>query len=75
MESSAATLSSILDLAAGRRSNIGTAPTIASLLDIENALSVLPETVPSSGLGTEEALKFVRENIVPGLATGQAGPR
>lgn len=75
MEFSSETLSSILNLATSRRSDLNTAPTIAHLADIQNALATLPKTVPLSGLGTEQALKFVRENIVPGLATGQSGPR
>ncbi|CAE6446321.1 unnamed protein product [Rhizoctonia solani] len=75
MEFSPETLSSILDLAVSRLSDLLTAPTIAHLEDIQNALTALPKTVPLSGLGTERSLKFVRENIMPGLATGQAGPR
>ncbi|KAG8748323.1 hypothetical protein FRC11_012047, partial [Ceratobasidium sp. 423] len=75
MEYSQETWSSILDLAAARRPDLRMAPTLPSLVDIQNALTMLPKTVPPSGLGTEQALKFVRENVVPGFATGQAGPR
>jgi hypothetical protein len=75
MESSSVALASILDLATARRSDIHTASTIAPLADIQNALSALPEAVPSYGLGTEDALKFVREKIAPGFAAGHAGPR
>ncbi|CUA77030.1 hypothetical protein RSOLAG22IIIB_06466 [Rhizoctonia solani] len=75
MEFSPETLSSILELAASRRSDLNTTPTIAYLADIQSALAALPKTVPLSGLGTEQALKFVRENVVPGLAVGHAGPR
>ncbi|KEP49509.1 pyridoxal-dependent decarboxylase [Rhizoctonia solani 123E] len=75
MEFSHETLSSILDLATSRRSDLKSAPTIAHLADIQNALATLPKSIPLSGLGTVQALKFVRENVVPGLATGQAGPR
>ncbi|KAH7337233.1 pyridoxal phosphate-dependent transferase [Rhizoctonia solani] len=75
MEFSPETLSSILDLAASRHSDLKIAPTISQLTDIQNALVTLPGTLPQSGLGTEKALDFVRENVVPGLAGGQAGPR
>ncbi|CAE6461896.1 unnamed protein product [Rhizoctonia solani] len=75
MEFSLETLSSILDLATSRHYDLKSAPTIAHLADIQNALATLPKSVPLFGLGTEQALKFVRENVVPGLATGQAGPR
>ncbi|CEL56909.1 hypothetical protein RSOLAG1IB_08187 [Rhizoctonia solani AG-1 IB] len=75
MDFSPETLSSILNLAAARPSDLLTTPTIAHLADIQNALASLPESVPLSGLGTEHSLRFVRENILPGLAVGQAGPR
>lgn len=65
----------ILELATARRSNLHKEPTIAYLADIQNALAALPKTVPSSGLGTEEALKFIREQVAPGFALGHAGPR
>lgn len=75
MDFSAATLASILDLATERHAELHTAPTIARAADIHNALTSLPKSLPLSGLGTEEALKFVREKIAPGFAAGQAGPR
>lgn len=75
MDFSAATLASILDLATARRTELHTTPTIARAADIQQALANLTKSLPQSGLGTEDALTFVREKIVPGLATGQAGPR
>ncbi|KAF8752520.1 Pyridoxal-dependent decarboxylase conserved domain [Rhizoctonia solani] len=75
MDFSPETLSSILELASARQSDLLTTPTIAHLADIQNALATLPKQVPLSGLGTKHALDLVRENVVPGLAIGQAGPR
>lgn len=75
MEPSPATIASILELAVARRTDLHTAPTIAHLPDIQNALASLPKSLPASGLGTEDAVKYVRKNITPGLAAGHTGPR
>ena len=75
MDFSTATLESILGLATARRNELHTTPTIARAEDIQTALASLPKSLPQSGLGTEDALTFVREKIAPGFASGQAGPR
>ncbi|KAG8704049.1 hypothetical protein FRC09_003801 [Ceratobasidium sp. 395] len=75
MDTSAATLKSIFDLAVSRREDLHTAPTIALPSSIQTALELLPKHLPMTGLGTEETIKYVKEKIAPGFATGHAGPR
>ncbi|KAG9100247.1 hypothetical protein FS749_015885 [Ceratobasidium sp. UAMH 11750] len=75
MDPSPATLASILDFAVSRRTELHTAPTIAHTSSIQTALESLPKSLPATGLGTEETIKYVREKIAPGFATGHTGPR
>ncbi|KAG8720320.1 hypothetical protein FRC09_009763 [Ceratobasidium sp. 395] len=75
METSTATLKSIFDLAVSRREDLHTAPTTALPSSIQTALESLPKSLATAGLGTEETVKYVREKITPGFATGHAGPR
>lgn len=68
-------LDSIFNLALSHSQNIGDARTIASVDAVENALKVLPKTLPTHGLGDEATFELVKENLIPALAVGQSGPR
>ncbi|KAG8740297.1 hypothetical protein FRC10_004515 [Ceratobasidium sp. 414] len=75
MDPSPTTLASIFDLAVSRQTELHTAPTVAHASSIQTALESLPKSLPAAGLGTEEAIKYVREKIAPGFAAGHTGPR
>ncbi|KAG9121847.1 hypothetical protein FRC07_002028, partial [Ceratobasidium sp. 392] len=75
MNPSSSTLASIFELAISRRTDLHAAPTTSHTSSIQTALESLPKSLLAIGLGMEEAIKYVREKIVPGFATGHTGPR
>ena len=68
-------LESVFRLALKHSENLNDTPTIASIETVEEALSSLPSSLPTKGLGDEKAYDLVKNKLVPALAQGQAGPR
>jgi hypothetical protein len=68
-------LESIFNLAASHSQSLRDAPTIASKEAMENALRVLPKSLPGKGIGDEAMFELVRQYLIPALAVGQSGPR
>jgi len=67
--------SNIFDLAAARSATLHEESTIAQPENIELALKALPTVLPETGFGTDAAIDFVIHKVLPGLASGQSGPR
>ena len=59
----------------GRLDVLHKLPTLAAADDIEMALKELPRALPEAGSGAQAAVDFVERVIIPGLASGHAGPR
>jgi len=65
----------IFDLASERDRTLHTLPVVAGRENAEKAVIALLSTLPEKGLGPTKTIDVILQDVVPGLAPGQAGPR
>lgn len=64
----------VADHLQSRAESLADLPTLPTKAAIDQAFASLVTELPEEGLGTDKTLKHLLEDVVQGLAMGQAGP-
>ncbi|KIJ45920.1 hypothetical protein M422DRAFT_29566 [Sphaerobolus stellatus SS14] len=65
----------IINLASERDRNLHVLPIVAGWENAQKAVAAIPSALPEKGFGPVKAIDAILQDVVPGLALGQAGPR